>query len=64
MDVRGRCLGSVFIKRVLRSLTYEAVSLRALADGFEAERVVAEWTRFYNCVLPQETLLGRFNASG
>ena len=36
MDGRGRCLDNIFIERVWRSLTYEALSLRELAEGFEA----------------------------
>ena len=36
MDGRGRCLDNIFIERLWRSLTYEALSLRELAEGFEA----------------------------
>ena len=37
MDGRGRCMDNVFIERLWRSLKYEAVYLRDLADSFEAE---------------------------
>ena len=42
MDGRGRCLDNIFIERLWRSLKYEAVYLRELADGFEARRVIGE----------------------
>ena len=59
MDGRGRCLDNVFIERLWRSLKYEAVYLRDLADGFEAQRVVDDWMRFYNHVRPHSSLGGR-----
>ena len=46
MDGHGRCLDNVFIKRLWRSLKYEAVYLNELADGFAAERVIAAWMTF------------------
>ena len=46
MDGRGRCLDNVFIERLWRSLKYEAVYLRELKDGFEAQRVIAQWLEF------------------
>ena len=42
MDGRGRCLDKAFIERLWRSLKYKAVYLHELADGFEAQRVIAE----------------------
>ena len=50
MDGRGRYLYNIFIERLWRSLKYEAVYLRELADGFEARRVIGEWIDFYNPV--------------
>ena len=59
MDGRGRCLDNVFIERLWRSLKYEAVYLRELKDGFEAQRVIAQWLEFYNEVRPHSALAGR-----
>ena len=59
MDGRGRCMDNVFIERLWRSLKYEAVYLHDLADGFEAERVIAGWMRFYNGSRPHLSLGGR-----
>ena len=59
MDGRGRCLDNVFIERLWRSLKYEAVYLQELADGFAAQRVIAEWMEFCNEVRPHSALDGR-----
>ena len=59
MDGRGRCLDNVFIEWLWRSLKYEAVYLRELEDGFEAQRVIAQWIGFYNEVRPHSALDGR-----
>ena len=59
MDGRGRCLDNVFIERLWRSLKYEAVYLHELCDGFEAERVIASWMRFYTQERPHSALSGR-----
>ena len=59
MDGRGRYLDNIFIERLWRSLKYEAVYLRELADGFEARRVIGEWTDFYNTERPHSALGGR-----
>ena len=48
MDGRGRCMHNIFIERLWRSLKYEAVYLRDLADGFQSRRVIGEWIDFYN----------------
>jgi putative transposase len=58
MDGRGRCLDNIFIERLWRSLKYEAVYLHELADGFEAERVIAEWIDFYGTERPHSALGG------
>jgi putative transposase len=59
MDGRGRCMDNIFIERLWRSLKYEAVYLHELSDGFEAERVIAEWIGFYNTERPHSALGGQ-----
>ena len=59
MDGRGRYLDNIFIERLWRSLKYEAVYLRELADGFEARRVIGEWIDFYNTERPHSALGGK-----
>ena len=58
MDGRGRCMDNIFIERLWRSLKYEAVYLHELTDGFIAERVIAEWIRFYSSERPHSALDG------
>ena len=52
MDGRGRCMDNVFIERLWRSLKYETVYLNELVDGFETQRKIDEWIKFYNEVRP------------
>ncbi len=59
MDGRGRCMDNIFIKRLWRSLKYEAVYLHEIADGFTTRRVIAEWAGFYNTQRPHSALAGR-----
>ena len=56
MDGRGRCMDNIFIERLWRSLKYEAVYLYELADGFQAQRVIARWMTFYNTQRPHSAL--------
>ncbi len=58
MDGRGRYLDNIFIERLWRSLKYEAVYLRELADGRDAERIVGSWINFYNELRPHSALGG------
>ena len=59
MDGRGRYLDNIFIERLWRSLKYEAVYLREIADGPDAERVIGSWIAFYNELRPHSALGGR-----
>ena len=59
MDGRGRFLDNIFIKRLWRSLKYEAVYLYELRDGLDAERIIGSWIDFYNEVRPHSSLRGR-----
>ena len=56
MDGRGRYLDNIFIERLWRSLKQEAVYLSELQDGFQAQRVIEEWFRFYNTERPHSAL--------
>lgn len=47
MDGRGRALDNVFVERLWRSVKYEEVYLRQYADGWDAERSLARYFRFY-----------------
>ena len=59
MDGRGRCMDTIFIERLWRSLKYEAVYLHEIADGFAAWRLIRDWIRFYNAERPHTSLGGR-----
>jgi len=47
MDGRGRALDNVFVERLWRSVKYEEVYLKEYADGWEAERCLDRYFRFY-----------------
>jgi putative transposase len=47
MDGRGRALDNVFIERLWRTVKYEEVYRREYADGWEAERSLSKYFRFY-----------------
>ena len=54
----------MFIERLWRSLKYEAVYLHELCEGFEAERVIASWMRFYTLERPHSALGGAYAERG
>jgi putative transposase len=47
MDGKGRALDNAFIERLWRTVKYEEVYLRDYADGWEAERRLESYFRFY-----------------
>ena len=59
MDGKGRWMDNRFVERLWRSLKYEAVYLRELADGRDAERLIGSWIAFYNESRPHSALDGR-----
>lgn len=56
MDGRGRALDNVFVERLWRSVKHEEVYLRDYADGWEAERRLGEYFRFYCEERPHQSL--------
>ena len=56
MDGRGRALDNAFIERLWRSVKYEEVYLHDYEDGFEAERQLASYFRFYCQERPHQSL--------
>ena len=51
-------MDNIFIKRLWRSLKYEAVYLHELSDGFQAQRLVARWFAFNDRGRPHSALGG------
>ena len=47
MDGRGRALDNVFIERLWRTVKYEEVYIKDYANGWEAERSLSSYFRFY-----------------
>ena len=47
MDGRGRALDNVFVERLWRTVKYEEVYLGEYEDGWEAERRLERYFRFY-----------------
>jgi putative transposase len=47
MDGRGRALDNVFIERLWRTVKYEEVYIKDYASGWEAERSLSSYFRFY-----------------
>ena len=60
-SLSGQCVHqAVFIKRLWRSLKYEAVYLRQLADGFMAQPVIDEWSSSpTRCDRARHSMVGR-----
>ena len=58
MDGKGRCIDSVFIERLWRSLKYECVYLHAWETGSQAKTGIAQWITFHNNHRPHSALGG------
>ena len=56
MDGWGRYLDNIFIERLWRSLTQEAVYLHEITDGFQVKQIIDTWTGFYNSERPHTAL--------
>ena len=56
MDGRGRYQDNIFVERLWRTVKYEAVYLKAYANGLEAYRGLRECFRFYNERRPHQAL--------
>jgi putative transposase len=56
MDGRGRALDNIFIERLWRSLKYEDIYLRNYLNGFELQKGVAKYFRFFNNKRPHQSL--------
>lgn len=52
MDGKGRCLDTIFIERLWRSLKHGCVSLPARETGSQAKAGVGRWITFYNHLRP------------
>ena len=47
MDGKGRVIDNVFVERLWRSVKYEEVYLKEYEDGWDAERSLETYFRFY-----------------
>ena len=56
MDGRGRVFDNIFIERLWRTVKYEYVYLTDHRDGWELERGLATYFRFYNTERPHQAL--------
>ncbi len=53
MEGRGRCMDTIFIERLWRSLKYQVIDLHENADGFTARHLIHDWMGFYNAERPR-----------
>ncbi|MBC8154587.1 MAG: DDE-type integrase/transposase/recombinase [Bacteroidetes bacterium] len=49
MDGKGRALDNIFVKRLWRTVNFEAIYLKAHADGWQLEAGLQAYFEFYNC---------------
>jgi putative transposase len=55
LDGKGRCLDTVFIGRLWRSLKHECISLHAWETGSQAKAGIGSWIAFYYHHRPQSS---------
>lgn len=48
MDGKGRATDNIFVERLWRSVKYEDIYLKAYEDGWQLEKGMGEYFRFYN----------------
>ena len=63
MDGKGRCIDSVFVERLWRSLKYEDVYLNVYSEVVEARDGIGRYFTFFNDKRPYQSL-GYQNAGG
>jgi putative transposase len=48
MDGKGRAIDNIFVERLWRSVKYEDIYLKAYADGWQLEKGMSSYFKFYN----------------
>ena len=56
MDGKGRAIDNLFVERLWRSVKYEDIYLKAYEDGWQLERGMEAYFRFYNQERPHQSL--------
>ena len=54
MDGKGRYQDNICVERLWRTVKYEEVYLKAYASVLEAQRGLADYSRFYNGLRPHQ----------
>ncbi|MBB4201062.1 transposase InsO family protein [Rhodoblastus sphagnicola] len=58
MDGKGRCIDTIFIERLWRSLKYECVYRYAWETGSQARTEIARWITFYDAGVHTQFMAG------
>ena len=56
MDGKGRAIDNIFVERLWRSVKYEDIYLKAYEDGWQLEKGMSSYFRFYNQERMHQTL--------